>query len=225
MEAHVDQPLGVDAIAKRAGVTPRTLESIFRKSIGETPGAYYLRLRLNAARRLVVDTRVAMADIAARTGFSSAAAFSRAFSRSFGKSADGAADKLSSYARCAFRLVRLDDRSHRFSEPSLQPARHRRVPFWRGVIFARQRHRHQTVDDRRRFMDSIEQRSDLRVEAALRMCLRTVRFHAANIAAIHDGQKAKTCRTDDTFITDVAAGPVRREWLCPARTPAPARQT
>ena len=84
MEARVDRPLGIAAIARRAGVTPRTLEGIFRKSIGETPGAYYLRLRLNAARRLVVDTRLAMADIAARTGFSSAAAFSRAFSRSFG---------------------------------------------------------------------------------------------------------------------------------------------
>ena len=86
MESHVDRPLSVDAIAKRAGVTPRTLESIFRKSIGETPGAYYLRLRLTAARKLVVDTRVPMTDIAARTGFSSAAAFSRAFSRSFGES-------------------------------------------------------------------------------------------------------------------------------------------
>ena len=85
METHVDQPLTIDAVAKRAGVTARTLESIFRKSIGETPGAYYLRLRLGAARRLVVDTRIAMADIAGRTGFSSAAAFSRAFSRAFGE--------------------------------------------------------------------------------------------------------------------------------------------
>ncbi|RUZ97578.1 GlxA family transcriptional regulator, partial [Mesorhizobium sp. M7A.F.Ca.CA.002.05.1.1] len=85
MESHVDQPLTIEAVAKRAGVTARTLESIFRKSIGETPGAYYLRLRLGAARRLVVDTRVAMADIAGRTGFSSAAAFSRAFSRAFGE--------------------------------------------------------------------------------------------------------------------------------------------
>lgn len=83
MEAHVDQPLTVAAIARRAGVTARTLETIFARSIGETPGAYYLRLRLNAARRLVIDTRIAMADIAERTGFSSAAAFSRAFSRSF----------------------------------------------------------------------------------------------------------------------------------------------
>ncbi|RUW35398.1 MULTISPECIES: GlxA family transcriptional regulator [unclassified Mesorhizobium] len=85
MEAHVDEPLTIDAVAKRAGVTARTLESIFRRSIGETPGAYYLRLRLSAARRLVVDTRIAMTDIAGRTGFSSAAAFSRAFSRAFGE--------------------------------------------------------------------------------------------------------------------------------------------
>ena len=85
MEAHVDRPMTVGAIARRLGITPRTLEEIFRRSIGETPGAYYLRLRLGAARRLVVDTRVAMAEIAARTGFSSAGVFSRAFARSFGQ--------------------------------------------------------------------------------------------------------------------------------------------
>jgi transcriptional regulator GlxA family with amidase domain len=85
MEAHVDRPFTVSAIARRAGVTARALEIIFRKSIGETPGAYYLRLRLNAARRLVLDTQVRMAEVAARTGFSSAASFSRAFSRAFGE--------------------------------------------------------------------------------------------------------------------------------------------
>lgn len=85
MEAHVDQPLTVAAIARRTGVTARTLELIFGRSIGETPGAYYLRLRLNAARRLVLDTALPMADIAARTGFAGAAAFSRAFSRTFGR--------------------------------------------------------------------------------------------------------------------------------------------
>jgi transcriptional regulator GlxA family with amidase domain len=85
MEASVDHPLTVSAIARRTGVTARSLETIFRRSIGETPGAYYLRLRLGAARRLVLDTRIAMADIAARTGFSSAASFSRAFSRAYGE--------------------------------------------------------------------------------------------------------------------------------------------
>lgn len=84
MEAHVERPLTVGAIAKQTGVTARTLEKTFARSIGETPGAYYLRLRLNAARRLVLDTAEPMADIAARTGFGSAASFSRAFSRAFG---------------------------------------------------------------------------------------------------------------------------------------------
>lgn len=84
MEAHIDEPLTIVAIARRAEVTSRTLENIFRNSIGETPGAYYLRLRLNAARRLVLDTRLAMADIAARTGFSSASTFSRSFVQAFG---------------------------------------------------------------------------------------------------------------------------------------------
>jgi transcriptional regulator GlxA family with amidase domain len=85
MESHVDRPLTIAAIARRIGVTARTLESVFGRSIGETPGAYYIRLRLNAARRLVLDTRLAMADIAERSGFSSAAGFSRAFSKSFGE--------------------------------------------------------------------------------------------------------------------------------------------
>ncbi len=85
MESHVDRPLPISAIARRIGVTTRTLEKLFTGAIGETPGAYYLRLRLNAARRLVLDTTEPMADIAARTGFGSAAAFSRAFSKAFGQ--------------------------------------------------------------------------------------------------------------------------------------------
>ncbi|MGS1095549.1 GlxA family transcriptional regulator [Aquamicrobium terrae] len=85
MESHIDQPLTIAGVARRVGLTSRALENIFRRSIGETPGAYYLRLRLNTARRLVADTRLPMADIAARTGFSSAATFSRAFAKGFGR--------------------------------------------------------------------------------------------------------------------------------------------
>lgn len=89
MEASIDAPLTVAAIARRSGVTTRTLENLFTKAIGETPGAYSLRLRLNAARRLVRDSRTPLADIAARTGFSSAASFSRAFRKAFGTSPSG----------------------------------------------------------------------------------------------------------------------------------------
>jgi len=84
MEASIDAPLTIAAIARRGGITTRTLEALFAKAIGETPGAYFLRLRLNAARRLVRDSRIPLADIAARTGFSSAASFSRAFRKTHG---------------------------------------------------------------------------------------------------------------------------------------------
>lgn len=84
MEMHLDRPLTIAAIARRTGATARTLEKTFMASVGETPGAYYRRLRLAAARRLVLDTTEPMVDIAARTGFSGTAAFSRAFSRAFG---------------------------------------------------------------------------------------------------------------------------------------------
>ena len=84
METHIDQPLTIAAIALRTGVTARTLEKLFTADVGESPGAYYLRLRLFAARRLVLDTTEAMADIASRTGFSGAASFSRAFRIAFG---------------------------------------------------------------------------------------------------------------------------------------------
>ena len=84
MEAHIDQPLPVSAVARRIGISSRTLETLFRRTVGTSPGAYCLSLRIKAARRLVLDTRLAMADIAERTGFSSIASLSRAFRRQYG---------------------------------------------------------------------------------------------------------------------------------------------
>jgi transcriptional regulator GlxA family with amidase domain len=84
MEAHLDQPLPVSGIARRIGISARTLETLFRSAVGTSPGAYYLALRLKAARRLVLDTRLSMADTAERTGFSSIASLSRAFRRQYG---------------------------------------------------------------------------------------------------------------------------------------------
>jgi AraC family transcriptional regulator, glycine betaine-responsive activator len=87
MEAHIDTPMAMATIARHAGVSARTLETAFRHLIGETPGHYYLGLRLAAARKMVTDTKLPLTEIAARTGFSSAAVFSRAFSHRFKRSA------------------------------------------------------------------------------------------------------------------------------------------
>ena len=86
MERHLDDPLPVAHIARRVGVTARTLETLFGRTVGTGPGAYYLDLRLNAARRLLLDARLPAAEVALRSGFSSISTFSRAFKRRFGLS-------------------------------------------------------------------------------------------------------------------------------------------
>ncbi len=86
MENCIDRPVTVAAIAKRVGISVRSLEAVFAKDMKQTPGTYFLALRLTIARRLVADTRAPLADVAARTGFTSAAAFSRAYRRAFSTS-------------------------------------------------------------------------------------------------------------------------------------------
>jgi len=86
METHIDAPVSIAAIAKRVSMSARGLEHLFARQLGQTPGSYFLSLRLAAARRFVDNTRLTMTDIASRTGFSSQSALSRAFSRQFGVS-------------------------------------------------------------------------------------------------------------------------------------------
>ncbi|MCC0029742.1 MAG: GlxA family transcriptional regulator [Brucellaceae bacterium] len=85
MEEGIDRPVTVAAIARRVGLSARGLELLFARETGQTPGAYFLTLRLNAARRLVLDTRLALTDVASRTGFSSVGALSRAYRKAFGE--------------------------------------------------------------------------------------------------------------------------------------------
>lgn len=87
METHIEQPLPIAAIARRAGMSVKTMELRFKRAIGQTPGQYYLGLRLGTALRLVRNTELSMREIAIRTGFGSLSAFSRAYSRHFGTSA------------------------------------------------------------------------------------------------------------------------------------------
>ncbi|WP_371345403.1 GlxA family transcriptional regulator [Ancylobacter sp. IITR112] len=93
METHIDRPLTIAAIARRVGVSTRGLETLFVKTVDVSPGAYYVTLRLKAARRLVLDTNLPIADIAERTGFSAIASLSRAFRRQFGAPPSAARQK------------------------------------------------------------------------------------------------------------------------------------
>lgn len=86
MEARLGEPLPVPEIARRVGCSVRQLEAMFMKRLNVGPYAYYLTLRLNSGRRLVLETALDISEIAAATGFGSASAFARAFRGRFGES-------------------------------------------------------------------------------------------------------------------------------------------
>ena len=84
MEARLDDPEPMAVLARAVGLSPRRMEGLFQQYLGESPAAYALGLRLQAARRMVTDTRHPLAEVALRTGFASPSTLSRAFSRRFG---------------------------------------------------------------------------------------------------------------------------------------------
>ncbi len=65
-------------------VTQRSLERRFRRVFGHTLRDEIIRARMTEARRLLADTRMPVADVAARTGFSDAKHFSTMFRKTHG---------------------------------------------------------------------------------------------------------------------------------------------
>ncbi|MBZ0130491.1 MAG: GlxA family transcriptional regulator [Rhodobacteraceae bacterium] len=87
MGKSLGDPGSAAEIARAVGLSRRGLELLFQKELGRSPGAFFLGLRLQEARRMVLDTALPAQEIALRTGFTSQSVFARAFRREFGMSA------------------------------------------------------------------------------------------------------------------------------------------
>jgi transcriptional regulator GlxA family with amidase domain len=83
---HVDDTLNIEQVAAQLDLSVRMLEYLFRDTMNLSPAAYYRRLRLQIARRMVVDTRLQLQEIAIRTGFNSLSSFSRQFKNHYQQS-------------------------------------------------------------------------------------------------------------------------------------------
>jgi transcriptional regulator GlxA family with amidase domain len=81
---HLTEPLTVEQLADRAGLSPRQFARAFAEAAGVTPAKAVERLRLEAARSLVEDSALSVEQIAERCGFGDAERMRRAFLRAFG---------------------------------------------------------------------------------------------------------------------------------------------
>lgn len=77
---------GVDAMARRVGMSPRHFARVFKEELGETPAAFVTRVRVEAAQALLVEGEAGLAEVAGAVGFGSLDAFRRSFARVSGVS-------------------------------------------------------------------------------------------------------------------------------------------
>src|SRR5439155_3061391 len=80
------QPLGVQALARVAHVSPAHFSRQFRATFGEPPHRYLQRRRVERAMELLRETRRPVTEICFDVGFNSLGTFSRTFRAVVGES-------------------------------------------------------------------------------------------------------------------------------------------
>jgi transcriptional regulator GlxA family with amidase domain len=83
---HPADDLSVDALARRASMSPRHFARAFAAEVGLTPGRYVERTRLEAARRHLEDTAEGVQQTARACGYGTPEAMRRAFIETLGVS-------------------------------------------------------------------------------------------------------------------------------------------
>lgn len=83
-DARYFEPLGVDDLARAAGLSRAHFSREFRRAFGESPHAYLLTRRLERAAAMLRWTDRSVTDICFSVGLSSLGSFTTSFTRTFG---------------------------------------------------------------------------------------------------------------------------------------------
>ena len=75
----------VSGLGEKVGMSKSTLNRQFLLSVGETPMAYLINLRLSKAKSLIKSSKISFDEIAAMSGYSSSRSLNKAFVKHFGK--------------------------------------------------------------------------------------------------------------------------------------------
>ena len=79
MEANLSEPLSQIDIADDVGLSRRQIERLFRHEMGRSPARYYLEIRLDRARHLLIQSSLPVVEVAVACGFVSASHFSKCY--------------------------------------------------------------------------------------------------------------------------------------------------
>lgn len=85
MQNHIEAPLATSTVAARTGISRRQLERLFQDHMACSPRDYYMRIRLERARVLLLETGLSILNVAVATGFSSQSHFGACYRDYFGR--------------------------------------------------------------------------------------------------------------------------------------------
>jgi transcriptional regulator GlxA family with amidase domain len=84
IEKNYSSEMNVDGLADEVGMSPRNFKRRFRKATGDSPLAYLQRYRVEAAKRLLENTPLSIAEVCYRVGYEDLGFFRRIFKRHVG---------------------------------------------------------------------------------------------------------------------------------------------
>lgn len=79
MEGNIEEPISPSILAKNVGMSTRQLERLFRRYLNRSPKRYYMELRLQKARNLLMQTDMSVINVALACGFASPSHFSKCY--------------------------------------------------------------------------------------------------------------------------------------------------
>ncbi|GAA6198233.1 GlxA family transcriptional regulator [Pseudophaeobacter arcticus] len=79
METNIEEPISPSVLAQNVGMSTRQLERLFRRYLNRSPKRYYMELRLQKARNLLMQTDMSVINVALACGFASPSHFSKCY--------------------------------------------------------------------------------------------------------------------------------------------------
>ena len=79
MEANIEDPVSPAKLAAAVGLSTRQLERLFRRYLNRSPKRYYMELRLQKARNLLMQTDMSVINVGLACGFTSPSHFSKCY--------------------------------------------------------------------------------------------------------------------------------------------------
>ncbi|HKK85636.1 MAG TPA: GlxA family transcriptional regulator [Roseovarius sp.] len=94
MQDHIEDPISPSVIAEDLGISTRQLERLFGRYLNTSPKKYFMELRLERARHLLLQTEMSVTEIACACGFEATGHFARVYKGAYGVTPTGQKAKL-----------------------------------------------------------------------------------------------------------------------------------